>query len=481
MSRRILVAVVSLYGVALCDEPKTPEQKQVAKECASVPDELVNKVRDMSRIEAPTHSHGFVVTEARKWVKDNKHENAIPDACVAAVVREVMTQCGRTDDQLREKQKASKEADKKREWEQLTELEKLWVLLLRVDGTEPRLTGYSDIRVGAIGSFSPDASLRVLQVLSDSDVIVEYKNEDIWLAGADTSRFIDRKSFRAPSGVFWIPRTTTYETLSGGTRTIYYCELLENIDPAKLIDIVPPADALAELTNRDGRHAGAPITRATSKTDVPTFFSGSGFLVGRSLVVTNYHVIHEAKTIHCFVSGASFDASMIAHDKQTDLALLTLEKEPAPASPVLKLGNSANIAQGERVFAMGYPLTDVLGKDLHVHEGIISSVVGFEGSASEFQVGMSLNPGNSGGPLLDVAGRVVGIVRSKLGARYVVQADTIPEGVTFAIKADLLGSLISAAGVSGQVQYDTEPRTPMTLADLASQLGKAIIRIEVSR
>jgi hypothetical protein len=172
---------------------------------------------------------------------------------------------------------------------------------------------------------------------------------------------------------------------------------------------------------------------------------------------------------------------LIAQDQRSDLALLKLDGESPADVPTLRLTDSAKVTQGERVYAMGFPLTDVLGNELHVHDGIVSSLFGFGGRASEFQVEMSLNPGNSGGPLLDAGGRVIGIVTSKLGLGYAIQTGTIPEGVTFAIKTDLIRPLISAAGASGQVEFDMAEPTLMRLEDMTATFGKGVVRIEAER
>lgn len=218
-----------------------------------------------------------------------------------------------------------------------------------------------------------------------------------------------------------------------------------------------------------------------AKSEMPTASAGSGFLIELGLVVTSQHVVRDAQSIRCFVGATEYAASVIAHDDQNDVALLKLEGETPAETPFFTIGDSARVVQGERVFAMGYPLTDVLGKELRVHEGIISSVVGFKGRASEFQVEMTLNPGNSGGPLVDEGGSVVGIVASKLSTAYAVQTGVIPEGVTFAIKADSLRSLLSAADVLKQVKVGTGDRAKLSAQDVVGKLGKAVVRVEASR
>lgn len=213
----------------------------------------------------------------------------------------------------------------------------------------------------------------------------------------------------------------------------------------------------------------------------PTSSSGTGFLVSRSVVATNNHVIAEAKRIQCFIGEDAVAASVVATDKDMDLALLKLARQaPADVEP-FALADSLGVKQGRRVFAMGYQITDVLGTKLSVQEGTISALSGFEGRSSQFQVSMNVHPGSSGGPLLDERGCVLGLVTGKLGLGYLLNTGDIPQGMMFAVKADLIRVLAAAAGVTDQLKFACPDRPEFDLEGITESYASAVVRIEVAR
>jgi len=209
--------------------------------------------------------------------------------------------------------------------------------------------------------------------------------------------------------------------------------------------------------------------------------SGSGFYVSGSLVVTNYHVVEDTADIRGFVKGSPIPLTLLARDLRNDLALLRSEQALAKSARFFLIGDSSKVRHGQTVYTMGYPLPDVLGHDLHVHDGIISSLTGILGSSSEFQVEMTVNPGISGGPLVDNRGAVIGVVTSKLGLGYAIQTGSMPEGVTFAVKADSIRPLAASAGVADQLSFASGEEAHMPLEETASGYGEAVVRIEAEQ
>lgn len=216
----------------------------------------------------------------------------------------------------------------------------------------------------------------------------------------------------------------------------------------------------------------------------PTASAGSGFLVAPDLVVTNYHVAADAKTIRCYFAGKdTIDATVLASDRDIDLALLKLARSAPGAIKPLELVDSSTVKQERRVFAMGYQLPDILGEKLSVHEGIVSSVSGLQDRSSQFQVEMNVHPGSSGGPLLDQRGCVLGVVQSKLGGslEYLLLFDDVPGGIMFAVKADLLRTLGAVAGVTNQLTFSCRGRPERDLEELTELYGSAVVRIEATK
>jgi serine protease Do len=143
---------------------------------------------------------------------------------------------------------------------------------------------------------------------------------------------------------------------------------------------------------------------------------GSGVLISDDgQVLTNWHVVDKGKTIRCLLyDGSAYHAEILGTDKDTDLALLQLHKKgdktAKPSNlPYAELGDSSVLREGDFVMAMGAPW----GLNRSVSIGIISCTRRFLPNSSEYslwlQTDADINPGNSGGPLVDTAGRVIGI------------------------------------------------------------------------
>lgn len=140
--------------------------------------------------------------------------------------------------------------------------------------------------------------------------------------------------------------------------------------------------------------------------------NGSGVLISPTgEIVTNWHVVDKAVEIRCLLlDGSAYTATVIGTDKDTDLALLKLNlPEGAPPLPYATFGDSGGLSEGDFVMAMGAPW----GLSRSVSIGIISSTARYLPNQSEYslwlQTDASISPGNSGGPLVDTEGRIIGI------------------------------------------------------------------------
>jgi serine protease Do len=145
--------------------------------------------------------------------------------------------------------------------------------------------------------------------------------------------------------------------------------------------------------------------------------AGSGVIIStKGEVLTNWHVVDKAVEIRCLLyDGRAFDAKLVGSDKDTDLALVQLqETEKSSALPIAQLGDSSQLKEGDFVMAMGAPW----GLSRSVSIGIISCTRRFLPQQSQYslwlQTDASISPGNSGGPLVNTDGQVIGI--NTLGA-----------------------------------------------------------------
>ena len=194
------------------------------------------------------------------------------------------------------------------------------------------------------------------------------------------------------------------------------------------------------LSPRERRTEPPPPDRSSAPVAVG---SGTGFIVrGDGRFVTNAHVVEGCREV---TVGGFGKAEIVAKDDGLDLALLHVPGVFGLTAAPLAEG-AAEL--GEDVFAYGFPLTPVLGEGLGASSGSVSSTTGLKGDARQLRMTADIQPGNSGGPLLDRSGRVVGVVVSKLDTEYAMREfGTVPQGVNFAIKAGELAAFLNTHGV----------------------------------
>ncbi|MFD2236965.1 serine protease [Aureimonas populi] len=158
--------------------------------------------------------------------------------------------------------------------------------------------------------------------------------------------------------------------------------------------------------------------------------SGTGFTVADGWLLTNAHVAKSCKTV---MVGSVGMASEVIVDETRDLALLRVEGD---------IGEPLDIAVGkprlgEDILALGFPLRSILADSLNVTRGNISSLLGLMNDPDYLQISAAVQPGNSGGPVIDLAGRVVGVVTAKLNAVAVADlTGDIPQSINFAIQPE---------------------------------------------
>jgi uncharacterized protein len=176
------------------------------------------------------------------------------------------------------------------------------------------------------------------------------------------------------------------------------------------------------------------------------YATGSGFYVTTvGHVLTNNHVVAACSEIKITEAQHSTPVKVLATDADMDLALVQLP-HAVPTAVVFREGAPR---LGESVVVMGFPFSGLLSSDAVVTTGIVSALAGMRDDRHKLQISAPVQPGNSGGPLLDPAGHLVGVVVSKLdGVRMASLTGAIPENINFAIKGEEARSFLRAHGVA---------------------------------
>jgi S1-C subfamily serine protease len=191
---------------------------------------------------------------------------------------------------------------------------------------------------------------------------------------------------------------------------------------------LPPQGAGAELP-RDKPPPLAPGERVARR----AVSSGTGFVVAARRIMTNHHVIEGCAEVAARLpDGQEVPARVMASDATRDLALLSTEAE---AGPILPFRSAGTYRRGEGVVTYGFPLAGLLSSGPTLTTGEVSALAGLADNQRHLQISAPVQPGNSGGPLLDMRGQVIGVVVSKLNAGQIArQTGDIPQNVNFAVK-----------------------------------------------
>lgn len=185
--------------------------------------------------------------------------------------------------------------------------------------------------------------------------------------------------------------------------------------------------------------------QAAMQAATPQEWSGTGFALKNGYLITNHHVIDGAGSISVQGVNGNFitklTATVVASDQANDIALLKITDGRFTGFGNVPYQLRTTMAEvGEEVFALGYPLADVMGDEIKFTDGKISSRTGVQGAVNVYQISVPIQPGNSGGPLFDQQGRVVGITTASLN-KDVFDA----ENVNYAVKTNYILNLIDSS------------------------------------
>jgi S1-C subfamily serine protease len=239
--------------------------------------------------------------------------------------------------------------------------------------------------------------------------------------------------------------------------------------PAQIAEGQRLAAAWQSFATHDAEPKAAPRSPSAG-TEVGS--TGSGFFVTTAgHVLTNAHVVEGCARIS--LAGGP-PLTLLDIDLGSDLALLRKGGTSTTASLILRQGRGVRLA--DSIVVAGYPLTGLLSSGLNVTTGAVSALAGPGDDRRLIQVTAPVQPGNSGGPLLDSSGNVVGVVVSKLDAVKVASiTGDIPQNVNFAISLGTLQAFLDSNDVDYQTRASSTPRSNADIAELAKA---ATVQIE---
>lgn len=226
---------------------------------------------------------------------------------------------------------------------------------------------------------------------------------------------------------------------------------------------------LGRTLAKAGQAGGAKKPAAAGKEAPRGTSTGTGWIT-HGLIATNYHVIkghHDVKVR--FANGREATAFVGDYDETNDVALLRVGGQLPPGLPLA--GGEASI--GADVFTLGYPLTDIMGSNAKLTTGIVNSTTGLRDDPRLYQISVEVQAGNSGGPLVNLDGAVVGLVTAKLSAAQVYRwTGDMPQNVNYAVKVSFLEKLLRNGSPAENL-----PATAGSLQQLAARISPSVVLV----
>ncbi len=218
---------------------------------------------------------------------------------------------------------------------------------------------------------------------------------------------------------------------------------------------------------------GEPRQSETSKESEPpaeTKKFGTGFVVStEGHILTNNHVVAGCRAL---TTRDGKPLQILSRNTGSDLALLQGNFAPSPVA-VFRIGRAPK--PGDAVVAFGFPLPGLLSSEGNVSSGILSATSGIQNDVRFMQISAPVQPGNSGGPLFDSSGHVIGVVVAKLDAVKVAElTGDVPQNVNFAVHWSEVRAFLDEAGVPYQKELSQRGATTRSIAAAASRIVVAI-------
>jgi S1-C subfamily serine protease len=209
----------------------------------------------------------------------------------------------------------------------------------------------------------------------------------------------------------------------------------------------------------------------TSQKQSPS--SGSGVVFNKEGdVLSNEHVVNGCGKLSVVIGGISHPASIVAKDSTNDIAVLRTSLKNNRYS---SLRHSATIELGEQVMVLGYPLRGLLSEQMHATSGDVTALAGISGDSRFFQTSAPIQPGNSGGPVVDKSGSVVGLATAKLNALSVAKVTgDIPQNVNFGLKSAVVLNFLDSVSASYTIISKGEK---LEKTEIVKKVGPSVVAV----
>ena len=252
--------------------------------------------------------------------------------------------------------------------------------------------------------------------------------------------------------------------------TLSYCD--QSGDSKQIVDFLKNLRLVSAADSRAGGDGDVAYTDHGEPQEVG---GGAGFFVSDlGHIVTNNHVVDKCAVVRAQQGEVIQEVAIVAVDPWNDLALLR-QSDPAP-DQVAWLREGGDASAGENVMAVGFPYGALLGSQPKVTAGIISATVGIGDDTRILQTTTPIQPGNSGGPLLDRSGNVVGVIEATLDALAIAEATgSVPQNVNFAIKSSIVRAFLDTHRVDYRTSTVGASRELPALANLGRRITVALV------
>lgn len=318
-------------------------------------------------------------------------------------------------------------------------------------------SGFDERRYASQFTITSQAAVRdcafLGEIHGDTNLIGPYQYTKIARARRAAYQMVRRMG---ATHIVWID----YNALDGGSQVrgkAYRC-------PRGVAEAGRPSDPESRNGGETGIPSGVVVMEDGRGRKYALVASGSGFVITHDgLILTNSHVVRDCTQVRLRDNRRVI---VRMQDPRNDLALLKIDDYFRDVAVFRK----EPLQTGEDIVVAGFPLQQSLSSNLNVTKGIVSSLAGMGDDITQFQISAPVQPGNSGGPVFDTSGRVVGVVVATATAvRQLVTSGTVPQNVNFAIRASIAQALLATR----EIEFKSETMgAPLPTKDIAAKAKK---------